>query len=165
MTTQRVTIRPPIEVIGACGAIVVAAVVACIWDRIGAELAGRPFPRDVFVIAVLAAMIIWGLLRRQNWLRIFISAWYLVAFLGVVLNSIFKGIGALPTTIEVHSAIQVVAAVLLMLPASQEWFVPRQSVGNLSAIESVMLWISGTLIVILFVVAAMAALSGRGVRI
>jgi hypothetical protein len=60
---------------------------------------------------------------------------------------------------------EVVGACVAMLPASQEWFVPGHPVRNPSAFESVMLWIAGTLTVILFVVGAISALLGRGFHV
>lgn len=112
---------PPPEVVAACGAIIVAAVIACFLAMDSA--AGRPnLVRDFAGVGVLALLIIWGLLKRQNWLRWLLVLVYAVDAIAVVVFMARRGFFVLHPLLRLHASIQVITGVLLVLPKSNEWF-------------------------------------------
>jgi hypothetical protein len=112
----------PTEVNLACLAIFCASIVAVVMDRTSAAYAGRSYGRDAIVIAVMTVLVIWGLARRQNWLRCLLVAVYLVSDGVLVLAVISHGFAAVSLMMALHAAIVLLAAILMMLPASHAWF-------------------------------------------
>jgi len=116
--------KPPREIIAACVLILCASVVACFFAMSSPDLQ-PPSIRNFSVIAVLAFLIIWGVLRRQNWLRWLLVALYAVdaAFMIFVIAN--GGFPRLPPLLRLHAATQIVTGVLLVLPRSSAWFASR----------------------------------------
>ena len=113
--------RAPTEVIGACGAIVIASVVATAMHVLSPKNAGRPLVFDASVIAVITTLIVWGLLRRQNWLRWLLLIVYAFGSVVVIVATLLKGLVFQPL-LYLHAALQCMTFVLLVVPDSHAWF-------------------------------------------
>ena len=113
--------RAPIEVIGACGAVVIASFVATAMHVLSPKNASRPLVFDAAVIAVVTALIVWGLLRRQNWLRWLLLIVYAFGSVIVIVATLLKGLVFQPL-LYLHAALQCMTFVLLVVPDSNAWF-------------------------------------------
>jgi hypothetical protein len=120
MTTEPVADRTPMQVTIACIAIVLAGVLACfVWK----EAATTPLsPRQLVPIAIATGLIVFGLLKRANWLRVLVVSLYLVGAVLVFIAWAQRGFESVSLLVDAQTAAQLTAAILLAQPASSAWF-------------------------------------------
>jgi hypothetical protein len=111
--------KPPLEVVAACGAIAGSSVIASIMTLVPAQANGSI---NVVVIGALTVLMIFGLLKRQNWLRWLLVLLYAVGTALMLIVIAKGGFLFLRPLLRLHAAIQSVTAVLLLLPRSNQWF-------------------------------------------